>query len=1055
MPWHLDTLPLARAAGDAPLALAPLARWLHAHRPGPAPDDLARVLVLLPASRTCADLAQALVATAPGPAVLLPQILTPGALAAHLAALQGQSADDLPPAALRSLLLAPALAQLPWLVDRPEAAPGLAAEFVALFDEVRLGRCDALILAGADDPRLFAGVDPAAAEVLQRDLARIRQAWACYRAAVPRDRIDAQIAALAAAAERWPGPEPDLVAVAHVGRLDRACGELLGCLARRGVPVHLLVPDAGDPRSRLLLATYRDAGGLGPGAGPEASLANGANRPLAGWSPAHPLAGIRRLADRLGAPAPPPVRFAGASLAERLQELGPERGALGPGGDLELVACREPEHESRVIAERVTAALAAAAPPPQILVATGDRDLAARVVAQLRDAGVDADDTRGRPLRGLPAGRLLADLLRTAVAGWPYGPLFELLGHPYVRLVEAGARPGHAVRVQLLEAAVRRAGRARRGLPALRQIAAQDDAAAGPGRAGWRLADLVTTAAAALAPLTALGAQPRPWPEALAAVRHAWRLLAPDRPLDDPGLEPAGDFDDVGGLAGLLDGLEDLAPSLPPASLPEIAAAVRQLLAATEVRPHRQRHLPVVVTGLVEARLAAADLLVLGGLSQDVFPGSLPRPLLLDARVRAALGLDHWRDRAGRDAELFLRLLHAAPRVVMTWPEERDGQPSLPSPLVQRLLLVAPGEPARADEVVLRRRERPDPGPLAAAEARFRAEPEPVPAPAAPRPDRLSHTALQRYRECPYRFLLADALGLRRPDPLEPVFAAPDAGNLAHLVMQTWLAPEGAAVAALAAGDESRALTALAGAADAAFAALGKDLPGGAVVLRALLGLGPALVAAERERIASWRPAATEAGFRVTLGQAADWLGRHSGQAPAVPAARRDFPLIGRIDRLDAARDGAPRVQVLDYKTGSPPARKRSLEGRALQVALYGLALEAGEVDGLPAPTGGWELAAAGYYVLRGPQPGPAWHLESRADLAAPVARILEQALSALDPDVPFALVPDWQDPETPGALPCATCDFAGVCRLQERDTTEALAVRVTRMITSGRGGAA
>ena len=34
----------------------------------------------------------------------------------------------------------PPLADLPWLADRPEAAAGLAAELVALFDEVRLAR---------------------------------------------------------------------------------------------------------------------------------------------------------------------------------------------------------------------------------------------------------------------------------------------------------------------------------------------------------------------------------------------------------------------------------------------------------------------------------------------------------------------------------------------------------------------------------------------------------------------------------------------------------------------------------------------------------------------------------------------------------------------------------------------------------------------------------------------------------------------------------------------------------------------------------------------------
>ena len=47
-----------------------------------------------------------------------------------------------------------ASAALPWLAERPEAAPGLAAELVTLFDEVRLARRDAWVLEGADDEAL-------------------------------------------------------------------------------------------------------------------------------------------------------------------------------------------------------------------------------------------------------------------------------------------------------------------------------------------------------------------------------------------------------------------------------------------------------------------------------------------------------------------------------------------------------------------------------------------------------------------------------------------------------------------------------------------------------------------------------------------------------------------------------------------------------------------------------------------------------------------------------------------------------------------------------------
>jgi ATP-dependent helicase/nuclease subunit B len=425
---------------------------------------------------------------------------------------------------------------------------------------------------------------------------------------------------------------------------------------------------------------------------------------------------------------------------------------------------------------------------------------------------------------------------------------------------------------------------------------------------------------------------------------------------------------------------------------------------------------------------------------------------LLGDGVRRALDLEHWRGRAGRDAELFLRLLHGAPQVRLSWPAERDGQPALPSPLIQRLTLLAPLAEEQSAEPVLYRRTVPALDDLAAPERRFRAEPEPIPGSAAPPPRKLSHTSLQRHRDCPYRFLLADAFGLRRADPVEAEFSAADHGNLAHGVMQAWLSPGGAGVAALAGGDRHTARATLEQAAHAAFDARGRDLPGAAVALRSLLALGPDLVELELQRHRTWRPAALEAPFHLTVGAAADWLADHGGSPPALAAGARDVELHGYIDRVDLTLDGAAAA-VLDYKTGSPPARRRVADGRELQVHLYGLAVATGALDGLGGPR---PVREGAYYGLRSGSLGPPRqkpHLAGEAELVAGVESILATAAAILDPDEPFALVPDWRDDGTTGRLPCHTCEFRGVCRLEERATTPALAARVTALLTENRGG--
>jgi hypothetical protein len=69
------------------------------------------------------------------------------------------------------------------------------------------------------------------------------------------------------------------------------------------------------------------------------------------------------------------------------------------------------------------------------------------------------------------------------------------------------------------------------------------------------------------------------------------------------------------------------------------------------------------------------------------------------------------------------------------------------------------------------------------------------------------------------------------------------------------------------------------------------------------------------------------------------------------------------------------------------------------------------------------------------------------------VRTILQQVLAILDPRSPYALVPDWQAEQGRGQLPCRTCEFRGVCRLEERDHGPALAARLAALLTESPRG--
>jgi len=121
MPLSTHPLPLIEPA------LPALARWLLDRSDAGCPEAMASMLVLLPSHRAGGQLGHALLEAAGGSALILPRILTPDRLAEHLRALQDEpDPGELPDPALRPLVLAPHLARLDWLQDRPEAAPGLA-----------------------------------------------------------------------------------------------------------------------------------------------------------------------------------------------------------------------------------------------------------------------------------------------------------------------------------------------------------------------------------------------------------------------------------------------------------------------------------------------------------------------------------------------------------------------------------------------------------------------------------------------------------------------------------------------------------------------------------------------------------------------------------------------------------------------------------------------------------------------------------------------------------------------------------------------------------------
>ena len=117
---------------------------------------------------------------------------------------------------------------------------------------------------------------------------------------------------------------------------------------------------------------------------------------------------------------------------------------------------------------------------------------------------------------------------------------------------------------------------------------------------------------------------------------------------------------------------------------------LRQLLDAAAVRPPYGGHPRVFIWGLLEARLQQADLMILGGLNEGVWP-ALPAPdPWLAPKIRAEPGLPGLEFRIGLAAHDFASAL-GAPQVLITRARRDSRSPTVASRFWLRLQAMTGG----------------------------------------------------------------------------------------------------------------------------------------------------------------------------------------------------------------------------------------------------------------------------------------------------------------------------------------------------------------------------
>ena len=1000
-------------------------------------------LILLPTRRAARALAEAFLRVSGGRALLLPRIMALGALDEAPLALAG--ALDLPPAVEPAQRLA-ALTRLILKMGGANGAPRtadrawpLAAELAALMDEAER--------AGID---LGARLPDAADE-------RFAAHWA------------ATLTFLKIVTEHWPAwlAEQGLMnpAARQVALLDAQAAAWL----------------AAPPTERVLLAgTTGGIPAVARLARVIAGLPNGAvvlpgldtAMPDSAWealSDSHPQAGLRRLLSGLGATRGDVRPWPGRGQGKLADGSGPAAAraamlgrALLPGealgdwtrdgaapidgalGGLHRLSPADQQEEAAAIALVLRQALET--PRARAALVTPDRDLAGRVATELARYGVVADDSAGEELAATPPAvflRLLAVALAEQLAPVP---LLAVLKHP---LAGAGlAPPACRAAARALELCALRGPRPRPGLTGLRQglDQARADHRAGAAEAAALLDRVETCLEPALRIAAAVAAPPG---EMLAGVIAAAERLAATDELAGPARLWAGEEGEA--LATALAAVQAALPMLddqPRGVLPGLLDAV---LEGAVVRTRRAlrggagaEHPRVFIWGLLEARLQAAEVIVLGGLVEGVWPPLVEPGPWLSRPMRGAIGLPSPEQAVGQAAHDFTQAACTAPLVVLSCPRRRDGAPAVPARWLTRLDMFLQGQGvagrnaknaglALAEHPAAdwaRRLDQPADG------AHPVRPPEPRP-PVRRRPRRLSVTEIETWLRDPYAIHARHVLRLRKLDPLDQETDAADYGELVHAGLHRFLRTYGTAWP-----------------------------PDAAARLREALGFALAQTAPREALRAWWTPrldriadwvAEVEAARRAVVPPMAIVSEARGAWTLARPGGA--FELIGRADRIEqrpgSAAPGlvasgpvasglaasglvasglaaqglaAATLAILDYKTGTPPSQADVDAGLAPQLLLEAAMAEAGAFGAeLVAP-----VAELIYWHLSGGfDPGSSLTLFKGN--AAAIATAVTEAAAAL-----ARLIDSFDDPARPylshphpGRAP-RFADYAQLARVAE-----------------------
>lgn len=355
--------------------------------------------------------------------------------------------------------------------------------------------------------------------------------------------------------------------------------------------------------------------------------------------------------------------------------------------------------------------------------------------------------------------------------------------------------------------------------------------------------------------------------------------------------------------------------AIPPLSLNEYETLLRSLIGQVTVRPRYGQHPRLSILGQIEARMAQADVVILGGLNETVWPQDSGYSPWMSRPMMEKYGLPSLETSITLSAHDFAQGF-CAPEVLITYSDRLGTSPAVPSRWLKRLdavLDAANIDPTHIDHghdwvELAKKIELLD----------IPSEPIERPQPTASselRPKEISITDFETLMRDPYAYFAKRVLKLKELDELDIEMGAREKGTLFHDILEEFVAQHDGKIRPESYAD----LISIANDHFDKNAALHSVKP---------------LWYPRFENIADWF-------IREEVNRNSDIKNRNvelKSQLDIVLENSHTVTLIGKADRIDQTTDN--HSIIIDYKSGAAPSKNDVALGLRPQLTLEAVMIQ-------------------------------------------------------------------------------------------------------------------